>query len=66
MNPHSGTVWPFSDIEALVELRRMKKVAVFGNAAGGRSTLARSVAALTGLPLYTLWSGNGQASPCTS
>ena len=32
----------------------MKKVAVFGNAAGGKSTLARSVAELTGLPLYPL------------
>jgi adenylate kinase family enzyme len=32
----------------------MKKVAVFGNAAGGKSTLARRVAELTGLPLYPL------------
>jgi adenylate kinase family enzyme len=32
----------------------MNKVAVFGNAAGGKSTLARRLAAITGLPLYTL------------
>jgi len=32
----------------------MKKVAVFGNAAGGKSTLARKVAELTRLPLYRL------------
>ena len=30
----------------------MRKVAVFGNAGGGKSTLARKLAALTGLPLY--------------
>ena len=32
----------------------MKKVAVFGNTGGGKSTLARRVAVLTGLPLYPL------------
>ncbi len=32
----------------------MKKVAVFGNAGGGKSTLARRLADLTGLPLYPL------------
>jgi adenylate kinase family enzyme len=32
----------------------MKRVAVFGNAGGGKSTLARRLAALTGLPLYAL------------
>ena len=32
----------------------MKKVAVFGNAGGGKSTLARNLAALTHLPLYPL------------
>jgi adenylate kinase family enzyme len=32
----------------------MKKVAIFGNAGGGKSTLARKLAALTGLPLYPL------------
>ena len=32
----------------------MKKVAVFGNAGGGKSTLARRVAELTRLPLYSL------------
>lgn len=32
----------------------MKKVAVFGNAGGGKSTLARHLAGLTGLPLYSL------------
>jgi adenylate kinase family enzyme len=32
----------------------MKRVAVFGNAGGGKSTLARRLAELTGLPLYIL------------
>jgi adenylate kinase family enzyme len=32
----------------------MKKVAVFGNAAGGKSTLARRLGELTRLPLYPL------------
>lgn len=32
----------------------MKRVAVFGNAGGGTSTLARRLAVLTGLPLYPL------------
>lgn len=32
----------------------MKRVAVFGNAGGGKSTLARRVAELTGLPFYPL------------
>jgi adenylate kinase family enzyme len=32
----------------------MKKVAVFGNAGGGKSTLSRRLAEITGLPLYTL------------
>ena len=33
---------------------RMRKVAVFGNAGGGKSTLARALAGLTNLPLYPL------------
>jgi adenylate kinase family enzyme len=32
----------------------MKRVAVFGNAGGGKSTLAKRLAALTRLPLYPL------------
>jgi adenylate kinase family enzyme len=32
----------------------MRKVAVFGNAGAGKSTLARRLAKLTGLPLYPL------------
>ncbi len=32
----------------------MKKVAVFGNAGGGKSTLSRRLADITGLPLYVL------------
>ena len=32
----------------------MKRVAVFGNAGGGKSTLAKRIAGLTGLPLYPL------------
>jgi adenylate kinase family enzyme len=34
--------------------RAMKKVAVFGNTGGGKSTLARHLAGLTGLPLHPL------------
>jgi adenylate kinase family enzyme len=34
--------------------RHMKRVAVFGNAGGGKSTLAKRLAELTGLPLYPL------------
>ena len=32
----------------------MRRVAVFGNAGAGKSTLARRLAELTGLPLYPL------------
>ncbi len=32
----------------------MKKIAVFGNAGGGKSTLSRRLAQLTGLPLYSI------------
>ena len=32
----------------------MKRVAIFGNAGGGKSTLALELAAITGLPLYVL------------
>ena len=32
----------------------MKKIAVFGNAGGGKSTLARRIAEITGLPLIVL------------
>jgi adenylate kinase family enzyme len=32
----------------------MKKVAVFGNAGGGKSTLSKRLSQLTGLPLYVL------------
>jgi len=32
----------------------MRKVAVFGNAGGGKSTLSRQLAEITGLPLYPL------------
>jgi Isopentenyl transferase len=49
---------------AVVALRRigqqylleyaMKKVAVFGNAGGGKSMLSRQLAKITGLPLYVL------------
>src|SRR5215471_6521364 len=34
--------------------RAMRKVAVFGNAGGGKSGLARRLAEITGLPLYSL------------
>jgi adenylate kinase family enzyme len=32
----------------------MKRVVVFGNTGGGKSTLARRLAELTGLPFYPL------------
>jgi adenylate kinase family enzyme len=32
----------------------MKRVAVFGNAGGGKSAIARRLAALTGMPLYVV------------
>jgi adenylate kinase family enzyme len=32
----------------------MRRVAIFGNAGGGKSTLARQLAAITGLPLYVI------------
>ena len=32
----------------------MNRVAVFGNAGGGKSTLSRRLAEITGLPLYVL------------
>ena len=32
----------------------MKKIAVFGNAGGGKSTLARKLSEITGIPLYPL------------
>src|SRR5262249_59604825 len=45
----------------------MKRVAVFGNAGGGKSTLARRLAELTQLPLYTLdlmqFRAGGEAVP---
>ncbi|WP_299410693.1 adenylate kinase [Acaryochloris sp. IP29b_bin.148] len=45
----------------------MKKVAVFGNAGGGKSTLSAQLAAATGLPLYVLdkiqYKTGGEAVP---
>jgi adenylate kinase family enzyme len=46
----------------------MKRVAVFGNAGGGKSTLARRLAEITRLPLYPLdliqyRTGGGEVSP---
>jgi adenylate kinase family enzyme len=38
----------------LTTLGSMKRVAIFGNAGGGKSTLARELAAITGLPLAVL------------
>ena len=45
----------------------MKRVAVFGNAGGGKSTLAKRLAELTRLPLYVVdtmqWHAGGVAVP---
>ena len=45
----------------------MRRVAVFGNAGGGKSTLARKLAETTGLPLYPLdsiqWRPGGAEVP---
>jgi len=45
----------------------MKRVAVFGNAGGGKSTLARRLADLTRLPLYPVdtiqWKAGGEKAP---
>jgi len=45
----------------------MKRVAVFGNAGGGKSTLAKRLADLTRLPLYAVdtmqWKADGVAIP---
>lgn len=35
-------------------MKSMKKVAVFGNAGGGKSNLSKRLAAVTGLPLVAL------------
>jgi adenylate kinase family enzyme len=43
-----------SDPERLIGRRRVKKVAVFGNTGGGKSTLAKRLAELTRIPLYPL------------
>lgn len=47
--------------------RPMRRVAIFGNAGGGKSTLARKLAALTGLPLFVLdkmqWRAGGAPVP---
>jgi adenylate kinase family enzyme len=45
----------------------MRRVAVFGNARGGKSTLAKRLAELTRLPLYPVdtmqWKAGGVAVP---
>jgi adenylate kinase family enzyme len=47
---HVRAPWTASEIEG----RKVRKVAVFGNAGGGKSTLARKLAEVTSLPLYPL------------
>ena len=42
------------EVECGCDAAPMKKVAVFGNAGGGKSTLARHLAARTRLPLFPL------------
>jgi adenylate kinase family enzyme len=41
----------------------MKKVAVFGNAGGGKSTLSKRLAEITGLPLHVLDKIKGEEMP---
>lgn len=36
------------------DTQRMNRIAVFGNAGGGKSTLARQLASITGLPLHSI------------
>ena len=49
----AAAVWRRALAEPSVPERiAMRKVAVFGNAGGGKSTLARRLAEITGLPLY--------------
>ena len=48
---HCGVV---DEIARCPRASRMKRVAVFGNAGGGKSTIARRLAELTGLPLYVV------------
>jgi adenylate kinase family enzyme len=38
----------------VVGMPAMKKVAVFGNTGGGKSTLAKRLSVITGLPLYPI------------
>jgi adenylate kinase family enzyme len=45
---------PNETARAELKFERMKRVAIFGNAGGGKSTLARELAAVTGLPLYVI------------
>ena len=49
------------------QARHMKRVAVFGNAGAGKSTLAQRLANLTRLPLYSVdrmqWRAGGAAVP---
>jgi adenylate kinase family enzyme len=58
INPKSSELCLPRDLpslrDKLTELHRMKRVAVFGNAGGGKSTIARRLANLTRLPLYPL------------
>lgn len=57
---------PWSD-EPGWHVLAMRKVAVFGNAGGGKSTLARRLAEVTGLSLYTIdkikWRAGSGAVP---
>lgn len=45
---------PTSSQMLSIEERKMQKVAVFGNAGGGKSTLSKRLAQFTGLPLIAL------------
>lgn len=41
-------------VNNMSDIRSMRKIAIFGNAGGGKSTLAKQIAGTTQLPLYSL------------
>jgi adenylate kinase family enzyme len=52
--PKGGFLLLTSWVLAKAKRGKMKKVAIFGNAGGGKSTLAKQLSKATGLPLYSV------------